>query len=172
MKHKFLQPFQGSRKWMTFALTAQLMVAASAAEGHPIEHKSTRHSTTTMVKGLFDVTITGTVTDANGKPNPGVTVMVSGTTIGTATDLDGKYSLEVPEGFTLTFSFIGYVTQNVPVGQQSTINITMTEDTASLDEVVVIGYGTAKKSDLTGSVARKAVHKGPTLPIGKQWLPS
>src|SRR5690606_14619946 len=168
MKHKFLQPFQGSRKWMTFALTAQLMVAASAAEGHPFEHKSTLHSSTTMVKGLFDVTITGTVTDANGEPIPGVTVMVSGTTIGTATDLDGKYSLEVPEGSTLTFSFIGYVTQNVPVGQQSTINITMTEDTASLDEVVVIGYGTAKKSDLTGSVARinlqdKATHANVNL---------
>src|SRR5690606_25395781 len=78
MKHKFLQPFQGSRKWMTFALTAQLMVAASAAEGHPFEHKSTLHSSTTMVKGLVDVTITGTVTDANGEPIPGVTVMVSG----------------------------------------------------------------------------------------------
>src|SRR5690606_338820 len=103
---------------------------------------------------LVDITVTGTVKDANGEPIPGATVSVPGTNIGTATDLDGTYSLTVPEGSSLSFSFIGYVTQMVEVGARSVIDIVLEEDMASLDEVVVIGYGTAKKSDLTGSVAR------------------
>lgn len=98
--------------------------------------------------------ITGTVTSFDGKePIPGVTVLINGTTIGTATDIDGKYSLEVPEsGTILIFSFIGFVSQEVLIGNQSTINVTLSPDLQNLGEVVVIGYGTVKKSDLTGSV--------------------
>jgi TonB-linked SusC/RagA family outer membrane protein len=102
----------------------------------------------------IDVTVSGTVTDENGEPIPGATVSVQGTTTGTVTDLEGDYSISVPEESTLTFSFIGYETQNIEVGDQSVINVTLIEDMASLDEVVVIGYGTQKKSDLTGSVVR------------------
>jgi len=97
--------------------------------------------------------ITGTVMDATGEPIPGVTVSVPGTGIGTATDLDGKYTINVDEGTTLVFSFIGFVSQRIQVSDQSIINITLLEDTSSLDEVVVVGYGTQKKENLTGAVS-------------------
>jgi len=99
-----------------------------------------------------DISIEGTVTDEIGQPIPGVTVSIPGTSIGAATDIEGKYKLTVAEGATLLFSFIGFESQTVRVGNQQVINVTLLEDTASLDEVVVIGYGTVKKSDLTGSV--------------------
>src|SRR5690554_674390 len=96
--------------------------------------------------------ITGTVTDANGDPLPGVTVSVSGTSIGTATDLEGKYTLSVPEGSTLVFSFIGFESQRIEVGSRTVIDVTLNEDMTSLDEVVVVGYGTERRSDLTGAI--------------------
>src|SRR5690606_12844269 len=101
----------------------------------------------------IDVTIRGTVTDQNGSPIPGVTVSVPGTNIGTATDLDGKYTLSVPDGATLAFSFIGFETQSFVVGDQSIIDVRLIEDISSLEEVVVVGYGSVKKSNLTGSVS-------------------
>jgi TonB-linked SusC/RagA family outer membrane protein len=113
--------------------------------GHP--------SIETVEKPFIDVTIRGRVTDENGEAIPGVTVSVSGTTIGTATDLNGDYSLTVPEGSTLVFSFIGFVSQSVAIGDQSVIDVTLVEEISSLDEVVVVGYGSVKKSDLTGSVS-------------------
>src|SRR5690554_1891553 len=103
---------------------------------------------------LREVIITGTVTDQNGAPIPGATVSVASTTIGTATDLDGRYSLSVPEGSTLVFSFIGFETQNIAVGDRSVIDVVLSEDMASLDEVVVVGYGTQKKVNLTGAVSQ------------------
>src|SRR5690606_21554751 len=93
-----------------------------------------------------DVTVTGTVVDQSGMPIPGVTVLVKGTTIGTSTDLDGKYSISIPEGSTLVFSFIGFESRAIVVDGQTVINITLNEDISSLDEVVVVGYGTQKKS--------------------------
>lgn len=101
-----------------------------------------------------EVTVSGTVSDENGDPIPGATVSVSGTGIGTATDIDGKYTLNVPEGSTLTFSFIGFETQQVAIGGRSIIDITLQEDISSLDEVVVLGYGTVQKTDLTGAVSK------------------
>src|SRR5690606_30250161 len=100
-----------------------------------------------------DVVIRGTVVDQNGEPIPGATVSVPNSGIGTATDIDGRYSLTVPEGSTLVFSFIGYASQSIPVDGKSIIDVTLAEDMSSLDEVVVIGYGTQKKVNLTGSVA-------------------
>src|SRR5690606_35848284 len=105
------------------------------------------------VDAYFDVTVKGTVTDASGEPIPGVTVSIPGTGIGTATDLDGNYSLTVPEGSTLVFSFIGFTSQSIVVGNQTEINVTMVEDVASLDEVVVVGYGSVRRENLTSSVS-------------------
>ncbi|MCY1721184.1 TonB-dependent receptor [Prolixibacteraceae bacterium Z1-6] len=97
--------------------------------------------------------VSGKVTDQAGKPLPGVTVIVKGTTKGTVTDVDGLYTIpEVPDDAVLRFSFVGMKMQEIQVNNQSQINITMEEDAIGLDEVVAIGYGTIKKSDLTGSV--------------------
>lgn len=96
--------------------------------------------------------ITGTILDSSGVPLAGVNVLIEGTTTGTQTDFDGKYTIAAGTGDVLVFSYIGMKTQSVPVGQSNSINVTLEEDAASLDEVVVIGYGTQKKSDLTGAV--------------------
>lgn len=99
--------------------------------------------------------ITGRVTDEEGQPLPGVNVLEKGTTNGTTTNADGVFNLIVNgENAILVFSFIGYTTQEVPVGSQTTIDVTLQPDILSLEEVVVVGYGTMKKSDLTGAVAQ------------------
>ena len=96
-------------------------------------------------------TVTGTVTAANDEPLIGATVLVKGTSVGTSTDIDGKYSIAAAQGKTLVVSYVGYTTQEVPV-KGSTVNIVLKEDTALLDEVVVIGYGTMTRKDVTGSI--------------------
>lgn len=96
--------------------------------------------------------ITGTVVDSNGEAVIGANVLVKGTTNGTITDMDGKFSLEVPEGAMLLVSYIGYGDYETKVGNQSNLSITLKEDSKALDEVVVVGYGTMKKKDLTGAV--------------------
>ncbi len=100
-------------------------------------------------------TITGTVTNAeDGSTLPGVSVLVKGTTIGTVTDMNGKYTLSVPsDAKTLEFSFVGMVTQNVDIGNQTTIDVQMNIDILGLDEVVVTGYSTQMKEALTGAVS-------------------
>ncbi|MDD2527417.1 MAG: TonB-dependent receptor [Lentimicrobiaceae bacterium] len=97
-------------------------------------------------------TITGTVTDETGATLPGVTVLLKGTTTGTITDLQGKYSLTVGDG-TLVFSYMGFETQEITIGAQTRIDVQLMEDRKLLEEVVVIGYGTQKKKDITTSVA-------------------
>lgn len=97
--------------------------------------------------------VSGTINDETGSPMPGVTVVLKGTTSGTTTDLDGKYSLSVPTDGVLVFSFIGYLTVEETVGNRSTIDLSLSPDMADLEEVVVIGYGTAKKRDITGAVS-------------------
>jgi len=114
-------------------LTTFLSVVASAQEG--------------------ELTITGIVTtDHDRNPAPGANIIVKGTTIGTITDLDGKFSLEVEQGVVIQISFIGYLSQEIVVGDETNFNINLKEDVTQLDEVVKVGYGTMKRSDLTGAV--------------------
>jgi TonB-linked SusC/RagA family outer membrane protein len=100
------------------------------------------------------VTVTGTVLDDTGESIPGANILEVGTNNGTVTDLDGRFSLEVASAnAVLSVSFIGYASQEVPVNSRSNIEIILSEDTRSLQEVVVVGYGTQRKSDLTGAIS-------------------
>ncbi|WP_460977700.1 TonB-dependent receptor [Spirosoma knui] len=104
---------------------------------------------------LADLTITGTVSDEKGEGVPGVSVLVKGTQRGTSTNTEGNYQITVPdESAVLVFSFVGFQTQELTVEKRSRIDITLKTDNKNLDEVVVVGYGTVKKSDLTGAVAK------------------
>lgn len=98
-------------------------------------------------------TLKGTVTDAKGEPIIGANIKVEGTNIGTITNMDGQFTLNVPENAILQISYIGFISQNIKVGTDKSITVQLQEDSQSLDEVVVVGYGTMKKSDLTGSVS-------------------
>lgn len=99
--------------------------------------------------------LTGVVTDESNQPLPGVTVVIKGMSQGTTTDFDGNYTINLSSGQeNLEFSFMGFITQEIKVDGRSTINIVLKTDLVGLDEVVVVGYGTMKKSDLTGSVAQ------------------
>jgi TonB-dependent starch-binding outer membrane protein SusC len=112
------------------------------------------------------VLLTGRVTSARGMGLPGVTVVVKGTTVGTSTAPDGTYSLQSPENSgVLVFSFIGMLSQEIPFSGAGTINVTLEEDTQALEEVLVVGYGTVKRSDLTGSVAQVRESEIKAMPI-------
>ena len=102
-----------------------------------------------------DKTITGRVVDQeNGEGLPGVNVLVKGTSVGTVTDVEGNYRLSAPdEAETLVFSSVGYVSQEVAIGSQTTVDVFLNADTQSLDEIVVVGYGTQKQSQITGAVS-------------------
>ncbi len=99
-----------------------------------------------------NITVSGKVVDGSGEGLPGVNVLVKGTLNGSVTDIEGNYQLSAPSDAILVFTYIGFATQEVAVNSQNTLDITLTEDYGELDEVVVIGYGTTKKSDLTGAV--------------------
>jgi len=116
----------------------------------------------TTVSGVYSLSATqqnqvsGRITDAStGEPMPGVNIVVKGTNIGTLTDVNGAYSVNVTSGdVVLVFSFIGYTTKEVPLAGRSRVDLELSQEVTGLDEVVVIGYGTAKKSDLTGAIAQ------------------
>ncbi|MEO1010278.1 MAG: TonB-dependent receptor [Bacteroidota bacterium] len=105
-------------------------------------------------KEVLQSTVSGTVTDTDGTPLPGASILEKGTTNGVTSDFDGKFSITVEdENAILVISYIGFGTTEVPIAARSIVNITLEESTSALDEIVVIGYGTLKKSDLTGSVS-------------------
>jgi TonB-linked SusC/RagA family outer membrane protein len=110
--------------------------------------------------------ISGTVTDKNGEPLPGVIVSIKGTTTGVATDANGKYAISVPDrDAVLVFSFMGYVTQEVLSGDQTIISVSLSESITEIDEVVVVAYGTMKKANLTGAVDQLRGDKLENRPI-------
>lgn len=148
------------------------LLAASPVNGRPFPAKNPKlflgfHNTSVLtafnkIESNSDIrfsyirdnlTITGKVTSSLGEPIPGVTIKVSGQNIGTVTDGNGAFSLSVPDTAVLIVSYIGYQTKEVPVNGQSVLNIILEPSSSGLSEVVVIGYGTQKKRDLTGSIA-------------------
>ena len=145
---------------MSFGLTMALCClyatgSANAFEGGSIKvaaNYKTEKPYLTPGK-LQNITVTGKVVNEEGLGLPGVTVVVKGTTIGTSSDVNGNFSLSVPENATtLVLSFIGYTTQEVAINGRTSINVSLSPDAQTLQEVVVVGYGTQKKSDITGSV--------------------
>lgn len=106
--------------------------------------------------------VSGKIVDESGQPLPGVTVVVKGTTNGTVSNPDGNYTISnVPEDATLVFSFVGMRTQEIAVGNQTTINVTMVVDAIGLEEVVAVGYGTARRKDISGAVSTIKLEDSP-----------
>ncbi|RPA67147.1 SusC/RagA family TonB-linked outer membrane protein [Cyclobacteriaceae bacterium YHN15] len=103
---------------------------------------------------ILDIIIKGSVTDENGDPLPGASVTVEGTTSGTVTDVDGNYAISVPEGSILVFSYMGFESQRVAIDNKTELNVILKQDVSSLNEVVVVGYGTQRKTEITSSITR------------------
>lgn len=112
-----------------------------------------------------DKVVKGKITDSSGLPLPGANVIVKGTQKGASTDMDGKYSISVPSGAILVFSFTGSKTQEITVGGASVYDVVLKDESSALDEVVVIGYGTRKKKDLTGSVVSVGAEEIASRPV-------
>lgn len=135
---------------VVLGLSAALCMPAAFSYAN-VDNGMDRESVLSVMQGK---TIKGQILDETGESMIGVSVLVKGTTIGTVTDFDGNYHLKCPSGKNiLEISYIGYKTKEITIGNNSLINIKMEPDTQALDEVVVIGYGTVKKRDLTGAVA-------------------
>lgn len=126
-------------------------------------------NTTYSDSGIEQVTgkLTGQVVDMKGSPIPGANISVKGTTVGTITDTDGKFSIDVNPNQMLIISFIGYETKTIPITNQKILNIVLKEDVNELDELVVVSYGTQKKRDLTGSVSKIDANELENLPVGQ-----
>lgn len=152
-----LQSFLRNVCTVVLAQLAAMTIAYASPEANYRPGDNTLLSTFTTLNSMTaneQIDVTGKVTDENGEPLPGANVLEKGTNNGTTTDVDGNFSLSVANtSSVLVFSFIGYTTQEIAVGNQTTINIRLEPDTRTLNEVVVVGYGTVKKSDLTGAVS-------------------
>ena len=118
-----------------------------------------------LMRPAADVPVSGRVTGADGAGLPGVTVLVRGTAIGTSTNTEGNFTLAAPEGSTLVFSFVGFTTQTAVVTSGQPVSITLREDTQKLNEVVVVGYGTQERADVTGAVASVSGRDIATQPV-------
>ncbi|MCA6078919.1 SusC/RagA family TonB-linked outer membrane protein [Fulvivirga sedimenti] len=146
---KALSKLPSPKNW--FALLAGLLLTVSMAYGQQ--------------------TVSGQITDENNDPIPGVNVIIQGTTAGTVTDAFGNYSINASSNDVLVFSFVGYVTQEIPVGNQTTINVSLATDVQQLQEVVVTGYTSERKADIIGSVGvidTKAALTTPSANLSQQ----
>ena len=145
--------FRNVMKISAFLLTTCAFSAFAASADVNIVGVSGNDGLSTNAS-LQDKTVKGVIKDANGEPIIGANVIIKGTTNGTITDFDGNYVIDgVSSDAILQVSYIGYLTQEIPVGNQAQIDVILKEDTQTLDEVVVVGYGTMKKSDVTGSIS-------------------
>jgi hypothetical protein len=127
-------------KSLVAALLGVAVLPCGIANAAAIKHPYT--------KNAFDITVTGRVLDDTNQPLPGVNVSIAGTTIGTVTDVNGRYKLNVPDAYagrSLTFSFIGFIKQEVAIAGKSEINVSLKPENTNLNEVVVVGYGTQRK---------------------------
>ncbi|POY37403.1 SusC/RagA family protein [Solitalea longa] len=151
------------KKNLPLRLCYALMLASIT--GSAVASPNVNHLIITKTTKKADVTVSGNVTDETGMPLPGVSILVKGTSKGTSTDVDGNYSIVAPSDATLVFQFIGFVSQEVTLnGKMAKVNISLKPESKALTEVVVIGYGSKSKKDLTGSVAavtEKDFLKGP-----------
>ncbi|MCG8308541.1 MAG: TonB-dependent receptor [Cytophagales bacterium] len=120
-----------------------------------------------MVTNNDETTITGIVTDDNGDGLPGVTIMIKGTTIGTTTDVNGNFTINATQEATLVFSSVGFVSEEIEVGNRTRIELTMAPDITALEEIIVVGYGTQKKSDITGAVASVKPDDLKSIPLAR-----
>jgi TonB-linked SusC/RagA family outer membrane protein len=135
---------------------SNVIIMAAALMGLPLHSVAATGESATRPAGVEQAaqrTIKGIITDKNGEPIIGATISVEGTTNGTVSDLDGAFSLNVPVGSVLKVSYVGFTDQHITITNQRELNVVLKEDNKVLDEVVVIGYGTQRKADLTGSVA-------------------
>ena len=118
-----------------------------------------------IITDIERVTVSGTITSAvDGEPLPGVSILIKGTSVGTISDINGAYTINTESEDILQFSFIGYESQEILVGNRTTIDVVLEEDLEQLEEVVVVGYGTQRKADLTGSVVRVTTEETTDLP--------
>ena len=147
MMHKFRNCI--SKRLLLFAITLSSPVWITQAAAEQLAHEHSPRPVTQQAKKA----ITGTVVDATGEAIIGANIVEHGTTNGTITDLDGKFTLNVSPNATLIISYIGYIEQSLTVGNQTNLAISLKEDSQNLEEVVVVGYGTQKKVNLSGSVA-------------------
>ncbi|MEP2689850.1 SusC/RagA family TonB-linked outer membrane protein [Maribacter dokdonensis] len=154
----------GSSKRSSFIKSGVLSMLVCLGAQLVQANENTSTSNNVEVKTLQS-TITGTVLDATGQPLPGANVVEKGTTNGTQTDFDGNYTLNVADGATLVFSYIGFKTIEIPVNGQASVDATLAEDAAALDEVIVTGYSTQTRGDLTGSVGSVDVSEATKAPI-------
>ena len=138
---------EANKKLLNVCLLFLIVLSAPAME----INKKANDEKTTIQELLID--IKGKVTDPSGEGVPGATILVKGTTIGTATDSDGAFQIDAKQGDELIISFVGYRTKTVMVGNQTSINIVLEEDLSSLEEVIVVGYGSQEKRNITGAIS-------------------
>ena len=152
-KHNELFEFAQVNSRKILVLCA-LFVGMSGILSATAEAKTSEKNYNLVDPQLQGVSVSGRITDQDGNVLPGVNVVEKGTSNGSITDIDGRYTLSLnSENPTLVFSYVGYITEEVEVGNKTSVDIVLTQDITALEEIVVIGYGTSKKSDLTGSVA-------------------
>lgn len=148
---------------LSYELEGEYIIIKPVVEKAP--EKPNRSST---VEEQKDVSVTGTVTDERGGPLPGVSIVVKGTTKGTTTDSDGKFQLDTGDGsIVLVFSFVGYKTQEETLQKQTNLSIQLQPDQSQLDEVIVVGYGTKRKENITGAVSQVSGAALTSRPITK-----